>query len=52
MYRLLRVFESTLDKTLCYVNTLNVCHDALNDVSVMYERFQTGRVNVHAVVLN
>ena len=27
---------------------LNICHDGLNEVSVMYGKFQTVRVNVHA----
>ena len=31
---------------------LNVCHDALHDVSVMDGRFQTVTVNVHAHALN
>ena len=35
-----------------YVHKLNVCHDALNEVSVMYGRFQILRVNVHAHALN
>ena len=31
---------------------LNVCHDALHDVSVMVKMFQTVRVNVYAHTLN
>ena len=31
---------------------LNVCHDALHDVSVMVGMFQTVRVNVYAHTLN
>ena len=31
---------------------LNVCHDALHDVSVMVRTFQTVRVNVYAHALN
>ena len=34
------------------MHTLNVCYDALHDVSVMYERFQTERVNVQVHTLN
>ena len=31
---------TTLERTLHYVHTLNVCHDALHDVSVMEGRFR------------
>ena len=33
---------------MCYACTLNVCHDARNDVSVMQGRITRGIVNVHA----
>ena len=52
MYMPLRVFESKLGKTQCFVYMLKVFHDALRDVIVMYERFQTGIVNVNAHALN
>ena len=52
MYRPLLVFESTLGKTLCYIYTLNVCYDALHDVSVMDECFIECTVNVYAQALN
>ena len=39
---------STLEKTLCYLCTLNVCYDALYDVGVIQGRFHTGTVNVDA----
>ena len=39
MYRPLRVFETTLQQTLHYVHNLNVCHDALHEVSIMEGRF-------------
>ena len=41
-----------MEQTLRYVRSLNVCHDALHDVSVMVGRFQTVRVNVYAHALN
>ena len=41
-----------MEQTLHYVHSLNVCHDALHDVSVVVGRFQTVRVNVHAYALN
>ena len=37
---------------MCYVCTVNICNDALHDVSVMEGRFQTGTVNVHAHLIN
>ena len=40
-----------MEQTLHYVHSLNVCHDALHDVSVVVGRFQTVRVNVHATHL-
>ena len=52
MYKPLRLFKTTLGPTLHYVHTLNVCHDALHDLSAMEGRFQTGIVNVHAHALN
>ena len=52
MYMPLRLFETTLEQTLHYVHMLNVCHDAMCEVMVMYRRFQTHRVNVHAHALN
>ena len=52
MYMPLRLFETNLEQTLHYAHMLNVCHDALNEVSVMYGRFQTLRVNFHAHALN
>ena len=52
MYMALRWFEATLEQNLRYVHTLNVSHDALQEVSVMYGRFQRLRVNVHAHALN
>ena len=39
---------STLEQTLHYVHTLNVCHNAFHDIGVMVGRFQTARVKVHA----
>ena len=41
-----------MEQTLHYVYSLNVCHDALDDVSVMVLRFQTVRVKVHAHAIN
>ena len=41
-----------MEQTLNYVHSLNVCHDAPHDVSVMVGRFQTVRVNVYAHALN
>ena len=52
MYMALRWLEETLQQNLRYVHTLNVSHDALQEVSVMYGRFQRLRVNVHAHALN
>ena len=43
---------TTLQQTLHYVHTQNVCHGALHDVSVMDGKFQAVRVNVHAHALN
>ena len=37
-----------MEQTLHYVHSLNVCRDALHDVSVMVGRFQTVRVNIYA----
>ena len=39
IYRLLRVFESTLGKTLCYVYTLNIYHHAVHEVYIIDGRF-------------
>ena len=41
-----------MEQTLHYVQSLNVCHDTLHDVSVMVGMFQTVRVNVYAHALN
>ena len=43
---------TTLQQTVHYVHTPNVCHDAQHDVSAMDEGFQTGIVNVLAQALN
>ena len=43
MYSPLRSLLTTLEEALHYVDTLNVCHDALYDVSEMVEKFQTVR---------
>ena len=43
---------STLQQSLCYLCTLNVCYDGLYDDSVEHGRFQTGTVNVNAHALN
>ena len=52
MYRPLRVLETTLGPTLCYVYTLHICHYAVYEVSVMDGRFQNGTMNVQAHALN
>ena len=52
MYMPLRWFETTLEQTLYYVHTLNVCEDALHEDSVMYGMFQTLTVKVHAKAIN
>ena len=39
MYRPLRMFKTTLGAIYCYVYTLNMCHYAVHEVSVMHERF-------------
>ena len=52
MYRLLHGFLTILELTLPYVNTLNVCHDALQDVIAIDGWLQTGRVHVQVHVLN
>ena len=41
-----------MEQTLHYVHSLNICHDALHDVSVIVGMFQTLKVNVHAHALN
>ena len=43
---------TTLQQTVHYVHTPNVCHDAVHEVSDMDERFQTGIHNVYAHALN
>ena len=52
MYMALRWLEETLQQNLHYVQTLNVWNDDLREVMIMYVRFQTLRVNVHAHALN
>ena len=52
MYMSLSWFETALEKTLHYVHTLNVCHDALHEDNVMYVWFQTLRENVYAHALD
>ena len=52
MYMALRWLEETLQQNLHYVQTLNVWNDDLRKVMIMYVRFQTLRVNVHAHALN
>ena len=37
---------------MCYVHTLNICHYAVHEVSVMDGRLQIGTVNFHAHALN
>ena len=46
------IFNNPWSEPLHYVHMLNVCHDALHDVSVMVKMFQTVRVNVYAHTLN
>ena len=43
---------STLQQTLCYLCTVNVCYDGLYDDSVVHGRFHSGTVNLHAHALN
>ena len=43
---------AALEQTMHHVETPNVCHGALHDVSVMDGKFQTVIVNVHAHALN
>ena len=42
----------TLEQTLHYVHTLNVCHYAFHEVGVMVGMFQTVKVNVRTQALN
>ena len=43
---------TTLQQTLHYIYTINVCHDALHEGSVMVGTFQSVRVSVYAHALN
>ena len=52
MYSPLRVFETTLGKTLGYIYTLNICYYAVREVSVMDGGFIECTVKVYAKALH
>ena len=52
MYSPLRVFETSLGKTLYYLYTLNLCYYAVHKVNVMDGGFIECTVKVYAQALN